>query len=122
MKKFTPPIIFLAIISVALVYSCKKDIKQLFNDNATNIDWAKTYYQNTLQNTQNYKLNSIANTNKGTSENNDKLSNERKPNWEKARAGITLYYDFVEIPITYTHKISHTFGISNNLNTKPVAN
>lgn len=33
-----------------------------------------------------------------------------------------MYYDFVEIPITSTHKISHTFGITNNPNTKPVAN
>lgn len=119
MKKFTL-LIILAVISIALVYSCKKDIKQLFNKN--DIDWAKTYYQNTLQKSQSYKLNSIASASKVTSENNNKLGNEKKPNWAQAKVGISPYYDFVEIPITYTHKISHTFGITNNPNTKPVVN
>lgn len=123
MKKLTSPFILsIAFISIMLIYSCKKDIKHFFDGNEQSVQWAKDYYENNLQINQNYKLNLTASADKSISVKNTRLTNEKKPHWEESKAGVTPYYDYVELPLTYTHKITHTFGINQNPNVIPTPN
>lgn len=123
MKKLTAPILVVSLLGILLIYSCKKDITGLFigkGELLSNIDWAKVYYSQTLekQNSFSIKLMNV----KGTSNATELKGNKKTPIWTKATTGINDLYSFVEIPLKYEHKISPTISISNNPNSKPVAN
>ncbi|WP_316769426.1 hypothetical protein [Pedobacter frigiditerrae] len=123
MKKFASPLFFsIALVGIMLIYSCKKDIKHFFDSDEQGIQWAKDYYETKLQLNQSYRLNLTASSDKSISSKNNALTNEKKPDWKKSKTGTTPYYDFVELPLNYTHKISHTFSVSADINAKPVPN
>lgn len=70
----------------------------------------------------NYRLNVTASTDKSISVKNKTLTNAKNLHWEKSVASKTLIYNFVEIPLTYTHKITPTVAIVSNPNAKPTPN
>lgn len=84
------------------------------------IDWAKVYYNQNLEKQNNLSIKLL--NGKSTMAAPDIKRNKKTPIWEKSTSGISDLYTFVETPIKYEHKITPTFHISNNPNTKPVAN
>ena len=70
----------------------------------------------------NYRLNFTASTDKSISVKNKTLTNAKNLHWEKSVASKTLIYNFVEIPLTYTHKITPTVAIVSSPNVKSIPN
>ncbi|RYF16713.1 MAG: hypothetical protein EOO42_16305 [Flavobacteriales bacterium] len=93
MKKLTA-LTLLAVVLTAVIVSCKKNVTGLFYNQGEAVIGAK----------------------------NPKLSNSKKPDWEKSNAGNTLVYNYVEIPLGYAHKITPTFAVTKNPNAVPEAN
>ncbi|RZL46030.1 MAG: hypothetical protein EOP00_16275 [Pedobacter sp.] len=64
-KRSRPLILCVALLSFLLVFSCKKEIKQLFGNDenvAVDVQWAKEYYENNLQINEHYRLNLTSST------------------------------------------------------------
>jgi hypothetical protein len=120
MKKTpTIKIILLFITGVIVLISCRKDIYG--PKTASDIQWAQDYYNNVLVkakgNQIDYKKFSKMPTIQETKEPNVKTAL-----WDKAVAGNTGIYDFVEMPLLSTRKISTYIGPQGdtaNLDAKP---
>jgi hypothetical protein len=105
-----------AIIAIAIIglYSCRKALNDLLPDQplSKKAAWAQEYYNNVLQrnygNEVNYKTisNKISAVKELTSR-----PNMKAPMWVRARADKTDRYEFVEVPLTYTTKISAAVGL-----------
>ena len=124
MKKL-PLCLLFTIFGIVLVISCKKSVSGLFNGEpevVKDIQWAKDYYNTTLQNREDYKLKIVASSEKSVRVKNPDMANTKKPQWENSSSGKTLIYNYVEIPIKYTHKVSYTFTPGQNPNVKPTPN
>ncbi|SFH35259.1 hypothetical protein [Pedobacter insulae] len=122
MKKFTSPTIFFGMLCLLLVYSCKKQIGDIFSDPSKpeGLQWAKEYYAQHLQQQNSFSVKLSGS--KGTLTTTDLKNNKKTPVWTKASEGITFQYTFAEIPLRYAHKITPTLALSKNPDERPVAN
>jgi len=112
----------LSIISFCFIviglFACRKEYNSFFSENPDNkLKWAKDYFNNTLlSNAGNLviykKLSSTIATSATLA---DKAKNVKTPIWFKAKEGKTLLYDFVEVPLRYTKKLSRSVGTSTSV-------
>ncbi|MEJ5993679.1 hypothetical protein WG904_04535 [Pedobacter sp. Du54] len=104
-----------------MIYSCKRDIGNLFSgdEEPNDIAWAKDYYARNLEKKNNFAI-KLGNT-KGTTTVTELKSNKKTPIWAKSSQGKTGLYTFVEVPLKYEHKVSPTLMITKNPLQTPVA-
>jgi hypothetical protein len=84
-----------------------------------NVQWAKDYYLSNLKTSESVNLNFQTATN-GTSSKNSKRQNLKKTNWDNAATGKTTVYDFVEVPLVYTNKISPSVNLSRGISAQAI--
>jgi hypothetical protein len=117
--KITLCLLFFA--SIITVTSCRKDI--YVPKTASDIQWAQDYYNNVLLKAKGNQINYKKFSKMPTAQQAN-VPNLKTALWDKAEAGKTLLYDFVEMPLLSTRKISTYIGLQGdtaNLNTKPAS-
>lgn len=105
-----------AIVAIVIVgaYSCRKTFNELLPEKIDKkAEWARDYFVNKLQKNEGNQV-SYKNIIHKTSAVAQAISrpNMKSPMWIRARADKTNLYEFVEVPLVYTTKISATVGNS----------
>ncbi|MFC1226676.1 hypothetical protein ACFE6N_22925 [Pedobacter sp. BG31] len=98
---------FLGSVAISL-FACRKEIKNFMAAESfpSSVKWAKSYFYDDLVKIKGNALNlSIYNT-KLLSTTAKRKQNYKIPIWEKAVSGKNSIYDFVEIPLKYTRKMT----------------
>lgn len=101
----------IVVMTIIGIYSCRKTLNELMpNAIDKKVGWAQDYYNNVLQknegNQVSYKLaNKISAVNEIVSR-----PNMKSPMWIRARADKTNLFEFVEVPLSYSTKISASVG------------
>ncbi len=99
------------------VLACRKDLSTFF-DQPENYEtkWAVDYFNNVLQpregNEVNYKILNKVSSLEGTGN----KPNMKTPMWVRARSAKTSVYQFVEIPLKYSQKITKAINNGETVN------
>lgn len=103
----------LFIVALSTLFACRKNISEIFSDKR-NIEtqWAQDYFNNVLQRNDGNevlykKFNKVSSLNS-----QGKAPNMKTPMWLRARASKTPIFEFVEIPLMYTRKISASISVN----------
>ncbi|RZK58901.1 MAG: hypothetical protein EOO91_06830 [Pedobacter sp.] len=110
MKIKNPYIAIVAIFMLSIgIYSCRKEIATI-PEMKPEAQWAKSYFNDVLLPNLGNQF-SYAISNKISSvERTGKKPNLKTPIWSRAVVGKTALYEFVEIPLSYSRKITSMIG------------
>lgn len=107
---------------VIIAVSCKKEIAGVFQKPLDpKIEWAKSYYEHTLEPTTALVLKPGAIMSADGKKGNAK-SNKLSAKWGDAVSETTRAFEYVETPLSYEHKLSTTFSIVNDPEKTPTVN
>jgi hypothetical protein len=102
---------YLALVALSmliiLIYSCRKDFLS-GEDINPEVEWAKNYFKESLLPNEGNLVNPhlyVENALRATLM-SQKKENMKIPIWQKAMEGKTKLYDFVEVPLKYTSKVT----------------
>ncbi|TCC88041.1 hypothetical protein EZ428_20170 [Pedobacter frigiditerrae] len=113
MKMKNPYIAIVAMFMLSIgIYSCRKEVASL-PEMKPEAQWAKSYFNDVLLPNAGNQVSYAVSNKVSSTERTGKKTNLKTPIWTRASVDKTALYEFVEIPLAYTHKITSIIGKKN---------